>query len=701
MVKKYLLWFLGIFGGLFALLFIMLFTPIGNGILKPIIQSQINKNTPIALDLETFELRISRVAVEIRHKDSIVIELKGDFSLFTQSFDIALNVDAKDIAVFGELVDTPLQGGFVLNANAKGDMSNVEITLNSDIAKSATSVNALLKDLSSIQSIKVVIKDLQLGEILAMLGKKPYIGGALSLVADVSGTDNFEFSGEAHLGIKGGNFSQSAIKKDFEIDIPKTDFTTKLQVDFQKDIIAHTFVFDSNIGVIQSDGTTKIDELSTTSAYKLNFSELSPFSPLVGSKVRGAFITSGEVNGKVQENLVIEGSAGIGFSNAKNIDQSLRYVLNLVNLAPDSAILEVKKLSLDRALWMIYQPQYVDADLDAKVAASDLSKKPNANVVANIKGKTKQEAIKKEFDMDMPETPFAFDADADIKKLVGVANAKFSSPIALFEAKKIALNLENFAIESPYNINLPDLTKLKFATGMKLYGDIKANGNFKKTESLYVDFNTKSLGGVISGKLDDSKIEAKLDSVNALNFLKMLGLKQSFNSMLFGNFHYDTNISKGKISATSKEGKILENDLTKTLKQYLKFDLAGEVYNDISLNADINQALINSNFSLQSRDTKISSQKTNLNLDNQSIDSKISLQVKDSKVDVYLTNAISNPTMRLDAKDLLIDTAKKAINKEVDKFLESEQGKKAQQAIDKAAKDIQKEGDKLLKQLFR
>ena len=700
-MKKYLLWFLGISVGLVALLFIMLFTPIGNGILKPIIQSQISKNAPIALDLQTFELRISRVAIEVRHKDSIVIELKGDFSLFTQSFDIALNVDAKDISVFGELVDTPLQGGFVLNANAKGDMDNSEITLSSDIAKSATSVNALLKDLSHIQSLNVIIKDLQLDEILAMIGKKPYVSGALSFIANVKGTENFEFDGDAHLDIENGAFSQSAVKKDFEIDIPKVDFTTKIQADFEKDTVVHTFAFDSNVGVIQSNGKTKIDELSTTSAYTLKFSELSPFTPLVGSKVRGAFSTSGEVKGKVRENLVVNGSAGIGFSNAKNINQAIQYVLNLVNLSPDSATLEVKKLSLDNALWMIYQPQYVDADLDAKLIASDLAKKLNANFIANIKGVTNQAVIKKEFDMDMPSTTFTFDADADIKKLVGVANARFNSPIALFEAKKIALNLESFAVESPYTINLPDLTKLKFATGMKLFGEIKANGTFKKSETLYVDFNTKSLGGLISGKLDDSKIEAKLDSVNALNFLKMLGFKQAFSSMLFGTFNYDTNTSKGKISATSKEGRILENELTKTIKQYLKFDLAGEVYNDIVLNADINQSLINSNFSLQSRDTKISSQKTNLDLDKQSIDSKISLQVKESKVDVYLTNAISSPTMRLDAKDLLIDTAKKAISKEVDKFLQSNQGQKAKEAIDKAAKDIQKEGDKLLKQIFR
>lgn len=700
-MKKYALWFLGIVGGVIALLFVLLFTPIGNGILKPIIQSQINKNAPITLDLETFELRISRVAIEIKHKDSIAIDIRGDFSLFTQSFDIALNVNARDISVFGELVDTPLQGAFVLNASAKGDMNNTQFALSSDIAKSATSINGILKDLSSIQSLKVAIKDLQIDEILAMIGKKPYISGVLSFIADVKGTDNFEFSGDAHLDIANGGFSQSAIKKDFEIDIPKTDFTMKLQADFERDSIAHAFTFDSNVGVIQSNGKTKLEELATQSTYLLNFSELSPLSPLVGSKVRGAFITSGEARGEVQKNLVIEGSAGIGASNAKNINQAVRYTLNLHNLSPDSATLEVKKLSLGNALYMIYQPQYIDADLDAKVIVSDLDKKLNANLIANIKGTTNPDAIKKEFDMDMPKTNFIFDMDLDIKKLIGVANAKFSSPIAVFEAKKIAINLESFAIESPYSINLPDLTKLEFATGMKLYGDIKANGNFKKSESLYVDFNTKSLGGLINGKLEDSKIEAKLDSVNALNFLKMLGFKQVFSSMLFGTFNYDTNTSKGKISATSKEGRILENELTKIIKQYLKFDLAGEVYNDIVLNADINQSLINSNFALQSRDTKISSQKTNLNLDKQSIDSKITLQVKDNKVDVYLTNAISSPTMRLDAKDLLIDTAKKALGKEVNKFLESKDGQKAKEAIDKATKDIKKEGDKLLKQLFR
>ena len=98
-MKKFVLWILGIILALFVLIFCVLFTPPGNALLKPIIQGQIDKYAPIKLDLEKFSLGISSVELKIAHNDAIIITLGGDFSLFSQTLDVALKVDARQYLV--------------------------------------------------------------------------------------------------------------------------------------------------------------------------------------------------------------------------------------------------------------------------------------------------------------------------------------------------------------------------------------------------------------------------------------------------------------------------------------------------------------------------------------------------------------------------------------------------------------------------
>lgn len=681
-MKKFILWTLGIILALFVLIFCVLFTPPGNALLKPIIQGQIDKYAPIKLDLETFSLGISSVELKIAHNDAIIITLGGDFSLFSQTLDVALKVDARDIAVLGELVDTPLQGSFVINTTAKGSLEHLEVNTTSDIAKSFTDIRITLQDFTPT-AILANIKDAQIKEFLAMAGIKPYASGSLSLEADIKGDKDMNFNGNALLQITQGLVDSTLIKKDFEIDVPKTTFVTTLNALFDMDKLNHDFSFNGNIGNIHSSGQTLLKTLSTNTSYAVNLSDLSAFTPLVGMPIRGSFETKGEVKGGM-ESLEIKGSSNLASSNTS-------YEAVLKNLAPDTIKAKVSNLQLDTLLWMIYMPRYADMRLHLNAVVSELDKGISTQTDIKLSGTTNNAVMKKEFDLDMPNTKFNLTSNVSLNKGIGEANSKLDSDIANLELSKTQINLKDSSFTIPYIATIPNLKKLKFITGMELAGDFKAQGTAKLKDTLYADFNTQSLGGSIDAKLDGNTLLASLKDVNTLKLFSIAQLKPVFSSSMNGDFNYNTLTEKGTLKAVLSNGKLMPNEITQLVEKYLKTDITKEVYEDAGLNATIDKKLITTDIGLKSNNTAIYAQGASIDTQKGKIKADLKFQIKDKYIYLKARDNLESPNLSIDASDLIKAEASKALSKG------------AEQAIDKYIKDdkIKEGAGKLLNNLFK
>lgn len=681
-MKKFILWTLGIILALFVFIFCVLFTPPGNALLKPIIQGQIDKYAPIKLDLETFSLGISSVELKIAHNDAIIITLGGDFSLFSQTLDVALKVDARDIAVLGELVDTPLQGSFVINTTAKGSLEHLEVNTTSDIAKSFTDIRITLQDFTPT-AILANIKDAQIKEFLAMAGIKPYASGSLSLEADIKGDKDMNFNGNALLQITQGLVDSTLIKKDFEIDVPKTTFVTTLNALFDMDKLNHDFSFNGNIGNIHSSGQTLLKTLSTNTSYAVNLSDLSAFTPLVGMPIRGSFETKGEVKGGM-ESLEIKGSSNLASSNTS-------YEAVLKNLAPDTIKAKVSNLQLDTLLWMIYMPRYADMKLHLNAVVSELDKGISTQTDIKLSGTTNNAVMKKEFDLDMPNTKFNLTSNVSLNKGIGEANSKLDSDIANLELSKTQINLKDSSFTIPYIATIPNLKKLKFITGMELAGDFKAQGTAKLKDTLYADFNTQSLGGSIDAKLDGNTLLASLKDVNTLKLFSIAQLKPVFSSSMNGDFNYNTLTEKGTLKAVLSNGKLMPNEITQLVEKYLKTDITKEVYEDAGLNATIDKKLITTDIGLKSNNTAIYAQGASIDTQKGKIKADLKFQIKDKYIYLKARDNLESPNLSIDASDLIKAEASKALSKG------------AEQAIDKYIKDdkIKEGAGKLLNNLFK
>ncbi|BAM31376.1 conserved hypothetical protein [Helicobacter cinaedi CCUG 18818 = ATCC BAA-847] len=681
-MKKIVLWILGIILALFVLIFCVLFTPPGNALLKPIIQGQIDKYAPIKLELETFSLGISSVELKIAHNDTIIITLGGDFSLFSQTLDLALKVDARDIAVLGELVDTPLQGSFVINTTAKGSLKHLEVNTTSDIAKSFTDIRVTLQDFTPT-AILANIKDAQIKEFLAMAGIKPYASGSLSLEADIKGDQNMNFNGNTLLQIAQGLVDSTLIKKDFDVDVPKTTFVTTLNALFDMDKLNHDFSFNGNIGNIHSSGQTLLKTLSTNTSYAVDLSDLSAFTPLVGMPIRGSFNTKGEVKGGI-ESLEIKGSSNIASSNTS-------YEALLKNLAPDTIKAQVSNLKLDTLLWMIYMPRYADMRLNLNAVVSELDKGISTKTDLTLTGTTNNVVMKKEFDLDMPNTKFNLTSGVVLKQGIGEANSKLDSDIANLNLAKTQINLKDSSFVVPYVATIPNLKKLKFLTGMELAGDFKAQGTAKLKDTLYADFSTQSLGGSIDAKLDNNKLFASLKDVNTLKLFSIAQLKPVFSSSMNGDFNYDTLTEKGTLKAVLSNGKLMPNEITQLAEKYLKTDITKEAYEDAGLNATIDKKLITTDIGLTSNNTAIYAQEASIDTEKGKINADIKFQIKDKYIYLKARDNLASPSLSIDASDLIKAEASKALSKG------------AEQAIDKYIKDdkIKEGAGKLLNNLFK
>lgn len=686
MALRILKWFAGIVVGLLLLVYVLVFSPIGNFIFKPVVQSQIDKYSPVPLTLSTFSVGLTGLEIIIKNEPKLEITLKGNYNLFTLNIDTALNVNASDISLFDEVAGMPLSGAFVLEASAKGKVFGaLSAEAHSNIAKSKTDIKVELQNLNPLK-IYADIAHLELAEVLAMIGQKPYIEGVLSLDADIVGNENMEFSGKNILEIKQGDFSQRLIAKDFGIQVPKTTFTIRQESIFDKKDIKQDFVFDSNVGKITLSSTSNIESFDTKGVYSIVLSDISAFTPLLGMKVRGALRTEGSIEGGL-ENILIAGKTDIA-------DSASTYSANIVKSALAKVRFDTQNLRIEKLLYMIYQPQYISASVGGKAEAWDFDKGISTQANFSLKGVTSNPVIKKEFDLDMPNTPFSANLNAKLDKGVGNANLIFESNLARLNVPNIAIDLHKGAYSSPYSAILPDLKKLKFATKIELVGKFEANGDFALSENLKATFHTKSLGGNVDAELNGDNFNAKIKEVDLDSVLSMAQIQKVFSSKVNGDLVYNTASEKGTLKARLDNGRFLKNQLTDALKQYAKFDATGLVFNNISLNSDINKMVLNSALNMQSGDFSLSGQNIITDLEKSTINAKLKTTLKKDTLGIKLSGNLTSPKVELDLGELL----KSRLGNEVQKSVGKELEKTLDKHIDEGTK---KEIGNTLKKLFR
>ncbi len=652
MIKKLFFWLVGVCLSLALVGYILLFTPLGHSLFKPLLQSKIDSLSPIRLEITEFELTFTTLRLTLKNGEYIDITLIGDFWLPSQEFELRLNALVRDMSIFGELVDTPLQGGFSLEAQASGRIDNFEIHAKSDIAKSFSTLYLRFVH-RELQSLDIQTKEASLPELLAMLGHKPYIKGLLSIDSKFLARDS-KLEGSTSAVVSHGAFDTHALQRDFGIALEDTAFSAHLDAQSSDEAITHTFAFTSPIGTIHAQGKSLLPHsltlpalrsLPTQGTFSLNLSNLAPFSPLVGRAIRGGLQSSGSIEGEGLKSLEIRGESDIASSQT-------RYAITLRDLRPLEITSHAQGAALKQLLWMLHLPPYANATIDMDLHILDLDSIPTTTLKTKASGSLDTATMLKNFGVALPRTPLTLALSMSFKGDEGRGELSVDSKPLRLEAQPIITRART--LHSPYALLLKDASKLLFASGITLQGVLDISGEFDFTQSPSLSFSTQSLGGTLSGDYRDSQIQARLDSIMSQKLLELFAIPQILQAPLSGTLSYNTLGAFGTLTLLGTQGKLAQSKLSSDAMRLLGVDMTKEIYHNIALSARIDEMRLNAEFRLDSPRTHLSSQDARIDLRTRRIDMPLNLRIGESEANVWLTDSLTSPNVRVEIKNLII-----------------------------------------------
>ncbi|WP_281951269.1 hypothetical protein [Nitrosophilus kaiyonis] len=658
-MKKVFIWIISIILFLIVATGVVLFTPPGNALLKPIIESKINQNLPQKIKLDQFSLTPSNFYIKIIIEKDSYIDAKGKYSLFSKSFDAKYQVKIKDLSKISPLIGYKLRGNFFTKGAAKGDISKILINGITDLAKSKSDYNVEIKNLKPAK-VLANISSLHIEDILYMFYKPQFIKGKLNADVKLSSLEPNNLKGFLKANMK-SSIDTQIMKKDFNVTLPKTSITADINSKLKKTSLKYSAKVLSNLAKIASSGKVDTKNIDMDIKYFVLIKELAMLKPIINFDLRGPLKTEGVVKGD-KNLLTINGKSNIALSKTD-------YKVILKDFKPKSADSNIKNAKLSKILYMLNMPVYADADIDMKANFKNLDiKNIDGDILTTIKnGVTYPKVLYKEFNLTNAYIKFKAFEKTVIKNSVAKSKANINSSVAKADIKNAIYDIKNSKLNFDFTLYIPNLDKLYFATKKHLRGDLKVVGDIKKDKDLIINAHSDTLGGRVDFKLVNENITKTIRGIKVTSLTDMLIYPRVFDSTMDADIKYNLKTKKGQMNAKLLKGRILPNQMTFLLNQMAKFDITKEIYEVTTIDSKIDNMVIISDLDMESRLTHISSKKALLDMNKNRVDAKLKIDIKNRPVFVKIRGDINKPKISIDASSILKEKIEKKLEKKIPK----------------------------------
>ncbi|MDD2653438.1 MAG: hypothetical protein PHX44_10375 [Sulfurimonas sp.] len=661
---KFFAWMGAIIAIVVIALYITAFTPLGNTLVKPIVEAKIQEATQTQSKLETFLLTMSDFEVVLALSDENRIALKGAYSLFSRSFDAEYVLDLKNLQALESFAGQPLRGALFSDGKAKGDMALMSIDGKSTIAQSETSYSVTLADLNPT-SIIATVKGAKLASLLQMTAKNPYASADVDMDINFKSIKTGVLDGTVVLKTKEGRLDQKYMLSDFNVTIPNTSFSMNLDAMLQGSDISFKGELLSNLFKITSAGSVTPETLKTDVTYALSVQDLEVLKPLTGADIRGAINLKGSIKGD-KERLVVQGVSDLASSDS--VFEATLKELQLSTLRAKVANLDVAKL-----LYMLKQPHYTDGLFSMEADIKDMNPKNLSGQVVTLltKGVLDTAYLTKAYALAAPMPKTTFDAATTTLLRGSVADTKIdlNSNLANLDVKSAKYNLEDKTLKSDYKLFVSNLEALVFATKERLRGELSANGTVEKGKDLDVTMSAALAGGKMEAKLHNDDLRANMSALKTTKLLYMLYRPEIFDASLGAKLDYNLAQSMGRFDGQISNGVFAKNQTFDLIKQFTKVDMYRENFNgDVGVKMDKENMVVS--LDLHSKEAAIKTTDTKLNTKTNQLDADVKIVSKNDSIDAKLSGDIDAPKVSVDLEKFLkSETGKRAVEKLFQKLL--------------------------------
>ena len=667
-MKKILLLLLSLIILCLGAIYGILFTNYGNNLIASYIENKVNEGQEnVKLKVNDFKLSFKTINFDAKINDDSIINITGDFDIFKQNVDLKYDIKINDLKTLKNLTKQDLKGPFSTNGVFKGDKHEAVVQGTSDIALSKTKYYVNLVDFEA-KNIHIDLQGAKIEELLNLLDKPIYAKGDLNISADIKNIDISNLDGAIVANISKGKINNEVVNKEFSQ-------TLQTAINFDGDINASLL---GKIVEVKSELVTSLADIfinktiidleknKTTSDYKIDVKNLNKLEGIIGKKINGEFITTGNI---VSENLI---TLVDGTSNILESDASYNFKIKDSNV--QNINFKIENAKLEKLFHMLNEPVYAKGNLliqgDIKNAKLDkldgliISKVSQAKIVNEVVNTVFKHEIKDVINVDLQVDTSLVPNQAVSKALVKSNIMNLSVDNGIFDFKEASFN-------SDYLLKIPSLDKLKDFTKTKVRGALDIKGELQnKNNSLMINGNSKIVGGDLNFNLKNDDFSANMNNISTKELTHMFYQPEIFDSK--GDFKIDYNllVKKGTLNGKLLNGHFLANDFSNLINQLSKFDLTKEVYQTVDVNSDINQSVLTSSINMKSINTQIDVNNSVLDLENSTIDARLDAKIKTSSFAVNINGNTSNPKISLDARDLIKEQLEKQLEKKKDKIEE-------------------------------
>ena len=660
---KAILWLLGILTFILASIYTLLFTPVGNGITAPIIESKINSHSPIKVSMSNFVLNMSGFDIKIDIDEKNNITANGGYSLFNKSVDAKYTLKINDLSKFSTLANRDLSGKISTSGQMIGNIDKINIDGIINIADNDKGDYKISIIDSKPENALLNISNASISQLLKMAGEKNYLSGNLSIVSKIDNLDMNNLKGKSDLFITDGSVNTKNMLRDFNLTLPKTDFKLTFNANLDQNI-DYDLKLLSNLAKITSSGLVNPKTLRIDSNYLVDISRLELLKAVTNSPLRGKLKLQGDIKGD-KEKLNVNLKSNIAKSKTK-------VGIVLSEFKPKSLQGNISKLHLDELLYTIGQPKYAKAMIDINLDIDNANiKNLNGKVFTNItNGILNNTMIKKDFNITTGKyNKFTSQINTLLNKDEIINNIKLAQDMLSLNSKKAVFNLSNNSFKSDFTVNIADLNKLKPLTNKSMRGSFKFKGDIVKEKDLIVNAASKTLGGTLDIKLKNDDLNANMSNIDTIKTLWTLIYPEIFKGKLNAKAYYNLKDQKGNFAADLKNGHFTRNQMTDLIKQFTKVDMMHENFSQADIKGTINKEHIHSNIFFRSSNASIKGDNIYFNHKSKKIDAKLACNISKYPIGFKITGTVPNVDVKTDAKKIVEQKAKKIIEKEVEKKL--------------------------------
>ena len=342
-----------------------------------------------------------------------------------------------------ELAQT--RGNFKLHGSVKGDMKNMIVESNSDLASSDTMLRLVLKDLKP-SSVVASVKNLNIKKLLYMLNQPHYADGILSMEADITNLDINNLQGNIKTNIENALLDSEYISKEYKFKsvMPRTTFNLATVTKLNESIVDSKVNFNSNLASLDIKSVKfNVKDSSFTSDFIATLPNLDMLFFVTDQHMRGAITANGDIKKAKNLDLNIYTNVANG-----NID---------VKLHNDELTASVNKVRTLELLHMLNYPEIFKANLDAKVnynLAQSKGKMDGHLVDGKFTNNQLFNLVKDNTKLDLYKEHFAGDVSAMLNKENIIASLDLKSPRVSIKTKDTKLNTKTLTINSRVDLNI-------------------------------------------------------------------------------------------------------------------------------------------------------------------------------------------------------------------------------------------------------